>query len=424
MDLATVSTLGAIIALVIAIILIFINVPPVYSLMLGALLGGIIGGVSVQDAIALMIDGSAGMMTTILRILAAGILAGVLIQTGAAESISQSIIKWLGKERALLALALAAMILTSVGVFIDISVITIAPIALVIARDTGVSRSGILLAMIGGGKAGNMISPNPNTIAVSEALDVPLTSVMASGIAPAIVGVIVTYFLAKMLRNKGSLIEINEIEQEKTDEKLPSFGASITGPVVAIILLALRPIANMEIDPLIALPIGGIIGSIVTGQGRDVLEYAEYGLEKMTGTAITLIGTGALAGIIQNSTLGSSVISLVDNLGMPAFLLAPIAGILMSGATASTTSGAAVASQVFGPALINAGVPNIASASMLHTGATVLDHLPHGSFFHATGGAVNMNFNERISLIGYETIVGLMITITSIILYGVLGIGV
>src|SRR5699024_2259874 len=115
MDLATVSTLGAIIALVIGIILIFINVPPVYSLMLEALLGGIIGGVSVQDAIALMIDGSAGMMTTILRILAAGILAGVLIQTGAAESISQSIIKWLGKERALLALALAAMILTSVG---------------------------------------------------------------------------------------------------------------------------------------------------------------------------------------------------------------------------------------------------------------------------------------------------------------------
>lgn len=32
--------------------------------------------------------------------------------------------------------------------------------------------------MIGGGKAGNIISPNPNTIAVSEAFQVDLTSLM------------------------------------------------------------------------------------------------------------------------------------------------------------------------------------------------------------------------------------------------------
>ena len=65
-----------------------------------------------------------------------------------------------------------------VGVFIDISVITVAPIALAIGKKANISKESLLLAMIGGGKAGNIISPNPNTIAASEAFNVDLTSLM------------------------------------------------------------------------------------------------------------------------------------------------------------------------------------------------------------------------------------------------------
>ena len=53
------------------------------------------------------------------------------------------------------------------------------------------------------------------------------------------------------------------------------------------------------------------------------------------------------------------------------------------------------------------------------TGATVLDHLPHGSFFHATAGSVNMETKERVKMISYETLVGLTITITSTLIFGV-----
>ena len=40
--------------------------------------------------------------------------------------------------------------------------------------------------MIGGGKAGNIISPNPNTIAASEAFEVDLTSLMMQNTIPAV----------------------------------------------------------------------------------------------------------------------------------------------------------------------------------------------------------------------------------------------
>ena len=56
---------------------------------------------------------------------------------------------------------------------------------------------------------------------------------------------------------------------------------------------------------------------------------------------------------------------------------------------------------------------------MIHSGATVLDHLPHGSFFHATGGSVNMEMKDRLLLIPFETTVGLVLTAVSTILFGI-----
>ena len=370
----TVTALGAVIALVIAITLIIKKVHPAYGLILGALIGGLVGGAGLTGTVNLMMDGAKNMMPAILRILTAGVLAGVLIESGAAAKIAETIVEKIGESRALIALAIATMVLTMVGVFVDVSVITVSPIALAIAHKSGLSKPAILLAMVGGGKAGNIMSPNPNTIAV-----------------------------ASRIKQKGSLVESDEHMKELTD--MPGFLPAMVGPLVAIILLMLRPIAGIAIDPLIALPVGGICGILAMGKIKHINKYATYGLAKMSGVAILLIGTGTLAGIIANSGLKDVIISGINALGLPSFMLAPVSGILMSAATASTTSGTAVATSVFGPTIVQLGVAPLATAAMIHAGATVLDHLPHGSFFHATGGSVSMDMKERLKLIPYESLV-------------------
>lgn len=414
----TVSAWGAISALVIAIILILKKVAPAYGMLIGAIIGGLIGGANIPDTVNLVMEGSKGMIPAVLRILAAGVLAGVLIESGAAFTIAETIVKKVGETRALLALAIATMILTTVGVFVDVAVITVSPIALAIAKRANLSKTAILLAMIGGGKAGNIMSPNPNAIAAADAFKVPLTSVMLAGVIPAIFGLIITYILAKKLVSKGSAVTIQEINQTGS-AKLPTFAAAMIAPLVAIILLALRPTLDISIDPMIALPIGGIIGAIAMKKSTKINEYAISGLSKMSGVAIMLLGTGALAGIITNSTLKDVITDALSASGLPAYLLAPISGIFMSAATASTTAGTAVASSVFGSTIIGLGVSALAGAAMVHAGATVLDHLPHGSFFHATGGSVNMSMKERLKLIPYETMVGLTLAIISTLIFGV-----
>src|SRR5690625_3359156 len=91
-----VSAIEEIADLVIPIILILKKVPPAYGMIIGALIGGLIGGVNIVDTVSLMVEGAEGIIPAVLRIFAAGVLAGVLIQSGAASTIAVTIIKVIG----------------------------------------------------------------------------------------------------------------------------------------------------------------------------------------------------------------------------------------------------------------------------------------------------------------------------------------
>lgn len=407
------SAIGALLGLILSIVLIIRKIPPVYSLIAGALVGGLVGGMGLVGTVDNMIGGVKDIVPAIVRILTAGVLSGVLIKTGAAASISHTIIHKLGQKHVYLALALSTLILTAIGVFVDVAVITVAPVALMIGHRLGIPKMKLLLVMIGGGKCGNIISPNPNTIIAAENFEAPLSSVMFVNLIPAIVGLLFTvYVVARMLPSKGEMVtEGGSDEQEKG---LPSLWASMAAPVVTIILLALRPLAGIVIDPLIALPLGGVAGIVATRKWKDFLPGIGYGLEKMSTVAVLLVGTGTIAGIIKASTIKDAILGALAHLNLGETIIAPLSGALMSAATASTTAGATIASSSFAETILAAGVAAVWGAAMVNSGATVLDHLPHGSFFHATGGSVEMKMKERFKLIPYESLIGLVLALGTV----------
>ncbi|HBF2208301.1 GntP family permease [Clostridioides difficile] len=406
-----ITTFGAIFGLLIAIILIIKKFQAVYSLMLGAFIGGLVGGANITQTVDFMANGAMNISPSILRALASGVLAGSLIKTGAVDKISEQIVKIFGEKRALFSIAISTMVLAGVGVNLDVSIITVAPIGLYIGRKLNYSKLSILLAMLGGGKAGNIISPNPNTIAVADNFSVNLSSVMMANIIPAIIGIVITVILASILINKGNKVQSYEILEQRED--LPSLFKSLCGPIIAIFLLFLGNVSPIVIDPMIALPIGGIVTLIVTGNLNNSREYLTFGLSKMQGVCILLLGTGTIAGIIQMSELQQSTIGALQFLNMPQFLLAPVSGILMSLATASSTAGATIASSTFHDAIINGGLSPISGASIVNAGSSVFEQLPHGSLFHTSAGSINMDIGERFKLIPYEALIGIVMTIIS-----------
>lgn len=204
---------GALFGLFLAIALILKKFNPVYSLFFGSICGAIIGGADLPQIVTMLTTGTQSVMGTVIRVLAAGILAGVMMESGAAETIADTIVKKFGESKAIIALALATMVITSIGVFIPVAVLIVAPIALSVGNKIGASKIGLLLALSGGGKAGNIISPNPNAIAAANGFHISLSDVMIAGYSAAAVGLIITIIIASIVKHKGIQVADHEVAQ-------------------------------------------------------------------------------------------------------------------------------------------------------------------------------------------------------------------
>jgi len=426
------SWYGALIGLFVAIFLILKKFNPVYSLFLGAIVGCLIGGADLARTINIIITGTQSVMGTVIRVLAAGVLAGVMMQSGAAGTIAQAIVKKMGEGKAILALALATMVITAVGVFIPVAVLIVAPIALEVGNKMGISKLALLLALSGGGKAGNIISPNPNSIAAANGFHLGLSEVMIGGFIPALFGLAMTVVVASMIKHRGTMVSNDEASLISTkagddNQPRPPLGKAIITPAIAIVLLMVNPIGSIlnitalshfKLDALYVLPFAGIVGMLAMGQKNNIIAYTTSGVEKMTATVLILIGAGAIAGLIGASDLSMEVVKLINLSGISGTFLAPISGILMAAATASTSTGVILATGTFGSAISQVGLSPLASAVMVHTGATVIDSLPQGNYFHVTADSMHMSIKQRMGLIPYEAMVGGTMTIVATVMYG------
>lgn len=92
------TAIGALTGLLFSILLIIRKFSPTYSLIIGAIMGGLLGGLSLNETVAVMTSGVKEVIPAVLRILTAGVLSGILIQTGATTVISGAIINKMGEN--------------------------------------------------------------------------------------------------------------------------------------------------------------------------------------------------------------------------------------------------------------------------------------------------------------------------------------
>ncbi|MEE1295449.1 MAG: TRAP transporter large permease subunit [Bifidobacterium sp.] len=327
---------AALIGLALAIVLILYKLNATYSLMLGAIVGCLLGGASLSDTVNVLVSGTQSVMGTVLRVLAAGVLAGVMMESGAAERISRAIVNGMGDKLAILSLALATMIICAIGVFIPVAVLIVAPIAIEVGSKLHISKLALLVALSGGGKAGNIISPNPNAIAAASGFKVHRSDVMVGSYIPALFGLLTAVLLASLLKHHGTTVTMADMDAQEraelAEKDLPSLGRALVAPIVAIGLLILGPIGSVtnigwlekcQFDALYILPLAAIIGMLAMGKGRHVLEYTKSGLGRMVDVVMILIGAGTIGGLISASDLPQQIEWLIKAVGVPGTLLVP-----------------------------------------------------------------------------------------------------
>ncbi len=82
METLVITWYGALIGLFVAIILILRKLNPVYSLFLGAVIGCLVGGADLVQTTSVIINGTQSIIGIVVRVLAAGVLAGVMMDSG------------------------------------------------------------------------------------------------------------------------------------------------------------------------------------------------------------------------------------------------------------------------------------------------------------------------------------------------------
>lgn len=430
-----ISLIGVIVGLVVAVVMITMKLSPVMSLFLGAVTGALVGGASIGDTLQnVIIWGGQSVMGVNVRITVAGVLAGVLIESGAAEVIARTIVDKLGAKRAVLSMTLSCMILTGVGIFNTISIVMLSPLALSVGQKTNISKISMLLALSGGSKAGNILSPNPNAVAVAEGFNLTLSEVMVGGFIPGLVALVVTVFIASRVKlmNRGPMVAENEVDKVDTEANsgLPSFAKAVSGPAVAVCLLVISPIGNIlgiealrafQIDSFFILPFAGVVGALIMGKRKQLLSYINAGVMRMMPVTLLLTGAGAIGGLIQFSVVPSMLADGIIAVGLPGFILAPVSSALMGSATGSAVTGAILATNAFAETLtVGFGVEALAAAVMLHAGCMFIDVMPHGNIFLASRESMKMEVKDRMFLVPLEAAIGGIMMLSAIIMYGVI----
>ena len=425
----SINIFGVILALALSIFLIIKKLNPVLSMFLGVFVGALVGQASLPEMLNIVILGSRQVVGINIRIIAGGVLAGALIETGAAESIARGIVKGLGEKRALLAITLSSMIVVGVGVFIPVALLVVSPIALSVAYKANISKFTAILAISGGGKAGNMISPNPNALAAAESFDMSLSSVMLNGFLPALAALAATMVICNLLKQKHFKVADSDIsDSDGNSADLPPFKRAIVAPALSVGLLMLNPIGDilgiafidsqsLPMDPFYVLPIGAVVGIFAMGKGKQATDIATKGVLRMAPVVLMLFGAGAIGGLITTSVFPAMISDVLSAIGLEYAFLAPISSTIFSSVTGSNAAGVIIGGESFAGDILQAGVPAIAGAVMLHAGGGFIDVMPHGNIFLATQQSMNCSMAERLKVVPYEALVGGIMTATAVLMY-------
>ena len=205
-------------------------------------------------------------------------------------------------------------------------------------------------------------------------------------------------------------------EEVQDDRQLPSLASSLVAPIVTIILLALRPVADIAIDPLIALPIGGLCGLLCMRQWKNLLPCMEYGLQKMSSVAILLVVTGTIAGIIKNSTLKDWILNLLAQAHFDEVMIAPVSGVTDVSRHRFYYRRKYSCIRLFCRNHISSRDFRCMGSCNDKFRSNCTGSFAPWLFFHATGGVCELTFKERLKLIPYETLIGAVLAASTTLL--------
>ncbi len=364
----------AVLAMIIAISK--FNVHPFIAMVIIAVALGLVCGVEPIKVINTVKSGFGNILAGIGIVILSGTIIGTILEkTGAALSMANSILKFVGKDRSVLTMSAMGYV-TGIPVFCDSGFVVLSPLSRALAEQSNTSLAVMATALSGGLYATHcLVPPTPGPIAMAGTLGADLGLTILVGLIVSIPAVIVSLLYAKHVSSSVVIPGNAEFTMEELIEKygkLPGTGHSFAPIVVPIVLIGLSSIASLPAAPLgkgalftflnfignpvIALLIGILIALtlIPSSERCNTLKWVTEGVTNSAGI-LAITGAGGSFGAILGLLPIADATTGLLNTGLGVIIPFAIAAALKL-AQGSSTVAMITAATMMAPVLENMGL--------------------------------------------------------------------
>ena len=311
------------------------------SLLAASFFVGLAAGMNPVEVTKAIMKGFGGTAEKIGIVIIAGTIIGVFLEkTGAALTMAETVLKWVGAKRPAMAMCIIGYI-TSIPVFCDSGFVILSALNKSLSKKSGVSMAVMATALSTGLYATHtLVPPTPGPIAAANNLHADLGMVIFVGLMVAIPVTIAGYLWATKFASRYEVLAETSVSYEELLEKfknLPSTFAAFTPLVLPIVLIALKSVANfpslpfgkatlkLSIDfigePMVALLIGLVSCLMLLAPKLDeevLSDWVGQGLKDSAAIIMITAAGGSLGALLAASKiadyLGTSL--AVFNLGI------------------------------------------------------------------------------------------------------------
>jgi GntP family gluconate:H+ symporter len=355
------------------------------SMIIGALIAGIVAGLPPTEVLNAISSGFGGTLGSIGIIIGFGVMMGTLFEiSGAAKRMALTFIKILGKGKEDIAMMITGFIV-SIPVFCDSAFVVLSPLAKSLSRNTGRSVITISCAL---GTAllvtHSFIPPTPGPLAITSYFGLDIGVFMLYGLVASIPVVLGGLFYSRWIGKKlfklphpddsSVLIDrpYTKEEQVHTEEisesNIPGTFISFAPILFPIVLILLNTLGNMVGfsgglatvvstigNPIVAVGIGlliaiyGLTGSL---DRKEVVDKLDDSI-KHAGIIVFVTGAGgALGAVLKATGAGEQIAQLLVEASIPGIVLPYLMAFLLRIVTGSATVGMLTAGSISAPILL------------------------------------------------------------------------
>jgi gluconate:H+ symporter, GntP family len=400
-----VSTLAAVVALVVLVAVFKLN--PFLSLILASLGLGIVAGMPMSTIIHSFETGLGGTLGHIAIVVALGTMLGkMMAESGAAETVANTLIRWFGEKRVPLAMVVSGLVV-GLPAFFEVGFVLLIPIAFTVARRTKTPLIMVCLPMVAGlSVVHGLVPPHPAALAAAVIYKADIGRTIFYGLLVGVpTALIAGPLFARFAQRWVTVPDENPMAEDFAEHGgqrvLPGFGISLATILLPVFLMlggswadtfaragsvaneAIRLVGNDDMALLVGVLVSFYTLGKMRGFDRDtVLKFSN---ECLAPTAIITLLVGAGGGfgrVLQDSGVSHAIIAVALASHVSLLLLAWLTAALIRLATGSATVAMTTAAGIVAPIAFQTGhVPPELLAIATGAGSLIFSHVNDGGFW-------------------------------------------